>query len=40
VLVPLIWLVVALGLFAAEAMTGHLFMLMLGGGALAAAGTS
>jgi membrane protein implicated in regulation of membrane protease activity len=40
VFAPLIWLVVALGLFGAEAMTGHLFMLMLGGGALAAAGTS
>ena len=36
----LIWLVVALGLAGAEALTGDLFLLMLGGGALAAAGTS
>jgi membrane protein implicated in regulation of membrane protease activity len=35
-----IWLVVALGLAGAEALTGDLFLLMLGGGALAAAGTS
>ncbi|MDF2825779.1 MAG: hypothetical protein K0R68_3187 [Mycobacterium sp.] len=36
----LIWLVVALGLAGAEALTGDLFLLMLGGGALAAAGTA
>jgi len=36
----LIWLILALGLAAAEALTGDMFMLMLGGGALAAAGTS
>jgi membrane protein implicated in regulation of membrane protease activity len=35
-----IWLVVALGLAGAEALTGDMFLLMLGGGALAAAGTS
>jgi membrane protein implicated in regulation of membrane protease activity len=34
----LIWLVCALGLAAAEALTGDLFLLMLSGGALAAAG--
>lgn len=34
----LIWLIVALGLAGAEALTGDLFLLMLGGGALAAAG--
>ncbi|CAN5595350.1 NfeD family protein [soil metagenome] len=34
----LIWLVVALALAGAEALTGDLFLLMLGGGALAAAG--
>jgi membrane protein implicated in regulation of membrane protease activity len=33
----LIWLVVALALAGAEALTGDLFLLMLGGGALAAA---
>jgi membrane protein implicated in regulation of membrane protease activity len=36
----LIWLVVSLGLAGAEALTGDLFLLMLGGGALAAAGTA
>lgn len=36
----LIWLVVALGLAGAEALTGDLFLLMLGGGALAAVGSS
>ncbi|WP_299562609.1 NfeD family protein [uncultured Mycolicibacterium sp.] len=36
----LIWLVLALGLAGAEALTGDLFLLMLSGGALAAAGTS
>ncbi|WP_197381378.1 NfeD family protein [Mycolicibacterium mengxianglii] len=36
----LIWLIVALGLAGAEALTGDLFLLMLGGGALAAAGTA
>jgi membrane protein implicated in regulation of membrane protease activity len=36
----LIWLVVALGLAGAEALTGDLFLLMLGGGALAAAGSA
>ncbi|MGB3481288.1 MAG: NfeD family protein [Mycobacterium sp.] len=36
----LIWLVVALGLAGAEALTGDMFLLMLGGGALAAAGTA
>ena len=34
----LIWVVVALGLAAAEALTGDMFLLMLGGGALAAGG--
>lgn len=34
----LIWLVVALGLGAAEALTGDMSLLMLGGGALATAG--
>jgi len=38
--VPLIWLIVALALAGAEALTGDLFLLMLGGGALAAAGSS
>ena len=37
--VALIWLVVALGLAAAEALTGDMFLLMLSGGALAAAGS-
>ena len=36
----LIWLVAALGLAGAEALTGDMFLLMLGGGALAAAVTS
>lgn len=36
----LIWLVCALGLAAAEVLTGDMFLLMLSGGALAAAGTS
>ena len=38
--VALIWLIVALALAGAEVLTGDLFLLMLGGGALAAAGTS
>ena len=38
--VALIWLVAALALAAAEALTGDLFLLSLGGGALAAAGSS
>lgn len=38
--VPLIWLVVALGLAGAEVLTGDLFLLMVSGGALAAAGSS
>lgn len=37
---PLIWLVAALGLAAAEALTGDMSLLMLSGGALAAAGSS
>jgi membrane protein implicated in regulation of membrane protease activity len=37
---PVIWLIVALGLAGAEALTGDLSLLMLGGGALAAAGSS
>jgi membrane protein implicated in regulation of membrane protease activity len=36
----LIWLVFALGLASAEALTGDMFLLMLSGGALAAAGSS
>ncbi|MET0455196.1 MAG: NfeD family protein [Mycobacterium sp.] len=36
----LIWLVAALGLAGAEALTGDLFLLMLSGGALAAAGSN
>jgi membrane protein implicated in regulation of membrane protease activity len=35
-----IWLIVALGLAGVEALTGDMFLLMLGGGALAAAGSS
>jgi membrane protein implicated in regulation of membrane protease activity len=35
-----IWLIVALGLAGAEALTGDMFLLMLSGGALAAAGSS
>ena len=38
--VALIWLIAALALAGAEALTGDLFLLMLGGGALAAAGSS
>ncbi|KZS59176.1 hypothetical protein A4G26_12540 [Mycobacterium kansasii] len=38
--VALIWLVAALALVSAEALTGDMFLLMLGGGALAAAGSS
>ena len=38
--VPLIWLIAAVALAGAEALTGDLFLLMLGGGALAAAGSS
>ncbi|MBV8930030.1 MAG: NfeD family protein [Mycobacteriaceae bacterium] len=36
--VALIWLIVALALAGAEALSGDFFLLMLGGGALAAAG--
>ncbi|MGH3531462.1 MAG: NfeD family protein, partial [Mycobacterium sp.] len=36
----LIWLIFALGLAGAEALTGDMFLLMLGGGALVAAGSS
>jgi membrane protein implicated in regulation of membrane protease activity len=36
----LIWLVFALGLASAEALTGDMFLLMLSGGAIAAAGSS
>ncbi|BCZ24997.1 NfeD family protein [Mycobacterium senriense] len=35
-----LWLIFALVLAGAEALTGHLFLVMLGGGALAAAATS
>ena len=38
--VPLIWLIAALALAGAEALTGDLFLLMLSGGAFAAAGSS
>ncbi|WP_421840189.1 NfeD family protein [Mycobacterium sp.] len=38
--VALIWLIFALVLAGAEALTGDMFLLMLGGGALAAAGSS
>jgi membrane protein implicated in regulation of membrane protease activity len=38
--VGLIWLIVALALAGAEVLTGDLFLLMLGGGALAAAGST
>ena len=38
--VPLIWLIAAVALAGAEVLTGDLFLLMLGGGALATAGTS
>lgn len=37
---PLIWLIVALGLAGAEALTGDMSLLMLGGGALAAGASS
>ncbi len=37
---PLIWLIVAVGLAGAEALTGDLFLLMLSGGAFAAVGSS
>jgi membrane protein implicated in regulation of membrane protease activity len=38
--VPLIWLIAAFGLAGAEVLTGDMFLLMLGGGALATAGSS
>ena len=38
--VTVIWLIFALVLAGAEALTGHMFLVMLGGGALAAALTS
>jgi len=38
--VALMWLIAALVLAGAEVLTGDLFLLMLGGGALAAAGTN
>lgn len=38
--VPLIWVIAALALAGAEALTGDLFLLMLSGGAFAAAGAS
>jgi membrane protein implicated in regulation of membrane protease activity len=38
--VALVWLLVGLGLAGAEVLTGDLFLLMLGGGALAAAGSA
>lgn len=38
--VPLVWLIAALVLAGAEALTGDMFLLMLSGGALAAAGSS
>ncbi|KWX66134.1 NfeD family protein [Mycobacterium sp. NAZ190054] len=38
--VSLIWLIAALALAGAEALTGDMFLLMLSGGALAAAGSS
>ncbi|MBP2452629.1 NfeD family protein [Mycolicibacterium lutetiense] len=38
--IPLIWLILALGLAGAEALTGDMFLLMLAGGALAASGSS
>ena len=37
---PLLWLIVAIGLAGAEALTGDMFLLMLSGGALATAGLS
>jgi membrane protein implicated in regulation of membrane protease activity len=39
-LIALSWLIFAVALAAAEALTGDMFLLMLGGGALAAAGTA
>ena len=39
-LAAVIWLIFALGLAGAEALTGDMFLLMLSGGALAAAGSS
>jgi membrane protein implicated in regulation of membrane protease activity len=39
-LIALSWLIFALALAAAEALTGDMFLLMLSGGALAAAGTA
>jgi membrane protein implicated in regulation of membrane protease activity len=38
--VAVIWLIFALVLASAEALSGHMFLLMLGGGALAASATS
>lgn len=38
--VPLLWLILALVLAGAEALTGDMFLLMLAGGALAASGSS
>ena len=38
--VPLLWLIVAIGLAGAEALTGDMFLLKLSGGALATAGLS
>ena len=38
--VAVIWLILALVLAGAEALSGHMFLLMLGGGALAASATS
>jgi membrane protein implicated in regulation of membrane protease activity len=38
--VALLWLVLAIGLAGAEALTGDMFLLMLSGGALATAGVS
>lgn len=38
--VPLVWLIAALVLAGAEALTGDMFLLMLSGGAVAAAGSS
>lgn len=38
--VPLLWLVLAIGLAGAEALTGDMFLLMLSGGAFATAGLS
>ncbi|MDH6244171.1 NfeD family protein [Mycobacterium sp. OTB74] len=38
--VPLLWLILAIGLAGAEALTGDMFLLMLSGGALTTAGIS